>query len=84
MGLDWLPREKELKNHDLHGTQHWGSAAPRIIYEKRPLKDPDGKVADGLFVSWIILDNPKQYNSYNTEMLKDVIADVRGHIREKG
>jgi len=74
MGLNWLPREKELKNHDLHGTENWGNAAPRTIYEKRPLKDPGGKIVDDLFVSWIILDNPRQYNSYTTEMVKGTIA----------
>lgn len=74
MGLNWLPRENEVKNHDLHGTQHWGDVAPRVIYEKRPLKDPEGKVIEDLFVSWIILDNPRQYNSYTTEMVKGVLA----------
>ncbi len=74
LGLNWLPRESELKNHGLHGTQHWGDAAPRIVYEKRSLKDPEGKVVEDLFVSWIILDNPRQYNSYTTEMVKGVIA----------
>jgi len=29
---------------------------------------------DGLFVSWIRLNNPAQYNSYTTEMVKGVIA----------
>lgn len=74
MGLNWLPREKELKKHDLHSTQHWGSAAPRTVYEKRPLKDPEGEIVEDLFVSWIMLDNPRQYNSYTTEMVKGVIA----------
>ncbi len=75
MRLDWLTRDHELKKHDdLHGTQHWGSAAPRTIYEKRPLKDPEGKIIEGLYVAWIILDNPRQYNSYTTEMCKGVIA----------
>ena len=53
MGLNWLPREKELKSHDPHSSQHWGNTAPRTIYEKRLLKDPDGKIVDDLFVSWI-------------------------------
>jgi len=74
VGLNWLPRENELKNHALHGTQHLGNTAPRVIYEKRPLKDPEGKAVEDLFVSWIILDNPRQYNSYTTEMVKGVIA----------
>jgi len=74
MVLDWLPRDNEPKNHALHGDQHWGKEAPSVIYEKRPLKDPEGKVIEGLFVSWIILNNPRQYNSYTTEMAKGVIA----------
>lgn len=75
MRLDWLTRDLELKKHDdLHGTQHWSSAAPRTIYEKRPLTDPEGKIIDGLYVAWIILDNPRQYNSYTTGMCKGVIA----------
>lgn len=74
MSLDWLPRETELKEHDLHGTQHWGIASPRTTYEKRPLKDPEGKTIKDLYVAWIILDNPQQYNSYTTEMVKGVIA----------
>ena len=64
----------ELKSHDLHGPQHWGDSAPRTIYEKRPLKDLEGNIVDNLFVSWIILDNPRQYNSYTTDMVKGVIA----------
>ena len=29
---------------------------------------------EGLYVAWIRLNNPKQYNSYTTEMVKGVIA----------
>jgi len=74
MVLDWLPRDHELKNHSLHGAQHWSKEAPSVIYEKQHLKDPEGKVIEDLFVSWIILNNPRQYNSYTTEMAKGVIA----------
>ncbi|MFQ6126308.1 MAG: 6-oxocyclohex-1-ene-1-carbonyl-CoA hydratase [Candidatus Heimdallarchaeota archaeon] len=75
MRLDWLTRDLELKTHnDLHGTQHWGSTAPRTIYEKRPLTDPEGNIIEDLYVTWIILDNPRQYNSYTTEMCKGAIA----------
>ena len=45
-----------------------------MVYEKRPLTDPKGNVVDGLYVSWIRLNNPTQYNSYTTEMVKGVIA----------
>jgi 6-oxo-cyclohex-1-ene-carbonyl-CoA hydrolase len=74
-GLEWLPREDGTKDHALHTSVHWGAQAPCTVYEKRPLKDPNtGKDVDGLFVAWIRLNNPAQYNSYTTEMVKGVIA----------
>lgn len=48
-----------------------------VIYEKRPAKGPDGKVAAGLYNAWIILDNPGQYNSYTTDMVKGVTRAFR-------
>jgi 6-oxo-cyclohex-1-ene-carbonyl-CoA hydrolase len=76
MALDWMPRDNEQKDHLLHTDAHWGTDAdaPCVVYEKRPLTDPKGKVQDGLYVAWIRLNNPKQYNSYTTEMVKGVIA----------
>jgi 6-oxo-cyclohex-1-ene-carbonyl-CoA hydrolase len=74
MGLEWLPRDNELKNHALHGETHWSKQAPGVIYEKRPLTDSQSKPIEDLFVAWIILNNPQQYNSYTTEMVKGVIA----------
>jgi len=76
MSLDWMPRDDEKKDHDLHSDRHWGTDddAPCVVFEKKPLTDPDGKAVDGLFTAWIRLNNPKQYNSYTTEMVKGVIA----------
>ena len=74
MSLDWMPRDNEHKDHSLHRNPHWGTEAPSVMYEKRPLKDPDGKEVEGLYVSWVIMNNPKQYNSYTTDMVKGVIA----------
>jgi len=74
MSLDWLPRDSEIKNHALFGTEHWGTEAPCTVYEKRPVLDPAGKPVTGLFTAWITLNNPGQYNSYTTEMVKGVIA----------
>lgn len=34
-------------------------------------------MAEGLFNAWITLNNPKQYNAYTTQMIKDVILAVR-------
>lgn len=74
MSLDWLPRDDELKNHDLWGNEFFGTEPPCTMYELRPLLDSDGKEVQGLYSAWITLNNPKQYNSYTTEMVKGVIA----------
>ncbi len=76
MSLDWMPRENEPKNHFLWESEHFGGEgdAPCTIYEKRPVIDPDGKEVEGLYTAWIILNNPSQFNSYTTEMVKGVIA----------
>jgi len=74
MGLEWMPREHGIKDHSRFGSEHWGTEAPCVVYEKRPLKDPKGNIVPDLFVSWIRLNNPAQYNSYTTEMVKGVIA----------
>jgi len=73
--LEWMPREDGMKNHLLHTEGHWGKEAPCTVYEKKPLKDPkSGKEVEGLYIAWIRLNNPAQYNSYTTEMVKGVIA----------
>jgi 6-oxo-cyclohex-1-ene-carbonyl-CoA hydrolase len=72
--LSWLPRESGIKNHHLWGEEHFSSEAPGVVFEKRPILDPSGTPVDGLFSAWIILNNPRQYNSYTTEMVKGVIA----------
>ena len=75
-GIDWLPRDNEMKNHDLWGNEHFGSEAdaPCTVYKLRPVKDPKGNDVEGLNTAWIILNNPRQYNSYTTDMVKGVIA----------
>jgi len=83
MALDWMPRESEEKNHDRYGSEHWGTQAPCTIYEKRPLKDPKGNVIKGLYVAWITLNNPAQYNSYTTEMVKGVIAGMENSSTDR-
>ena len=74
MSLDWLPRDNEIKNHALFGPEHWGAEPPCTVYEKRPVRDESGAPVDGLYTAWITLNNPKQFNSYTTEMVKGVIA----------
>jgi 6-oxo-cyclohex-1-ene-carbonyl-CoA hydrolase len=77
MSLDWLPRDNEMKDHALIGGEHWGTEAPCTVYEKRPLIDPDGNPVPGLHTAWITLNNPRQYNSYTTEMVKGIIAGFK-------
>ncbi|HMM55351.1 MAG TPA: 6-oxocyclohex-1-ene-1-carbonyl-CoA hydratase [Candidatus Desulfobacillus sp.] len=74
MALEWLRRDNELKDHQLFDNSHFGKDAPTIIYEERPITDEKGARVDGLYSAWIWLNNPGQYNSYTTEMVKGVIA----------
>ncbi len=63
----------ELKSHDLVDD----AARPGIRYDKRPAKRPDGTTVPGLYDAWITLDNPGQFNSYTTDMVKGVILAFR-------
>ena len=72
--LDWLPRDNEIKDHELFGKEYFGTEPPSVIYELKPVKDPEGKAVEGLNTAWITLNNPKQLNSYTTNMVKGVIA----------
>ncbi|WP_298422020.1 6-oxocyclohex-1-ene-1-carbonyl-CoA hydratase [Rhodoblastus sp.] len=64
---------RQLVDHDITPFE----AAPGLIYEKRPARTPDGAVAEGLYNAWIWLDNPAQFNSYTTDMVKGVIRAFR-------
>ena len=77
MALDWMPRDNTLKDHELIGREHFGTDAPSVIYEERPVVDEAGKPVDGLATAWIWLNNPAQYNSYTTAMVKDTILSFR-------
>ena len=74
MNLDWLPKDDKLKNHNLWGDEYFNNEPPGVIYKLKPIVDSDGNNVKGLNSAWIILNNPKQYNSYTTEMVKGVIA----------
>ena len=63
---------KELKNHNLTDTDF-----SEIIFEKRPCKGVDGLPIAGLFNAWIFLNNPRQFNSYTTKAVKEVILAFR-------
>jgi 6-oxo-cyclohex-1-ene-carbonyl-CoA hydrolase len=61
------------KDHDLTRDGN----VPGIRYETRPVKDSRGVPVEGLHTVWITLDNPKQHNSYTTDMVKGVILGMR-------
>ena len=75
--LKWFPRDNELKDHNIFGEEWFGTEPPCTMYEKKPLVNPDTKEEiQGLNTAWITLNNPTQYNSYTTEMIKGVIAGM--------
>ncbi len=66
------PESRFHRNHDLAEL-----VVPGVRYERRPARTPEGELAPGLFNAWIWLDNPTQYNSYTTEMVKGLILAFR-------
>lgn len=77
MALDWLIRDDVIKDHQIFGDEHFGTEPPCTRYEKIPLIDPGtGETVEGLYTVWITLNNPTQFNSYTTEMIKGVTAGM--------
>jgi 6-oxo-cyclohex-1-ene-carbonyl-CoA hydrolase len=61
-----------LVSHNLVSTDY-----KEILFEKRPVLDKNNQPVKGLFNAWIFLNNPKQYNSYTTNAVKEVILAMR-------
>ena len=57
-----------MKNHNLIDADY-----KEIIFEKRPCLDKEGMPVEDLYSAWIIINNPRQYNSYTTEAIKELI-----------
>ncbi len=62
----------ELHNHDIVEIDF-----KEIKYELKPCLDTNGNKVDKLYNAWIYLNNPKQYNSYTTAAVKEVIMAFR-------
>jgi 6-oxo-cyclohex-1-ene-carbonyl-CoA hydrolase len=85
MALEWMPREGELKIiFCLKKT--WCRAAigepmttpPAWSTPKNRSSNPfTGEEVPDLYVAEVRLNNPRQYNSYTTTMVKGVIAGFR-------
>jgi 6-oxo-cyclohex-1-ene-carbonyl-CoA hydrolase len=69
--------ELEAKDHNLVAGHVRQAASKAVRYEKRPAKGEDGKPVAGLYNAWITIDNPAQFNSYTTDMVKAVILAFR-------
>jgi len=67
----------DFVSHDLVSDSTREAITDQVIFERRPAKLPNGEVAEGLYNAWIILNNPSQYNSYTTDMVKSVILAFR-------
>ncbi len=70
----------EFKNHDLTPDVSF----PNLDIVRRPVRAPDGTPVEGLHTTHIILNNPKQLNSYTTEMVKGVILGMRAASNDRG
>ncbi len=67
----------ELIDHNLIDQEIESLCDGMVQYEKRPAKCRDGSVIEGLYNVWIIFNNPKQFNSYTTDMVKATILAFR-------
>jgi len=65
------------KDHALIPAALWQDVCKGVRYEKRLVLGADGKPVGGLYNAWITLDNPSQFNSYTTDMVKGVIFAFR-------
>ncbi len=62
-----------MKDHTLFENYEY----KEILVEKKPLLDNSGNPVEGLYNNWIMLNNPKQFNSYTTNAVKEVIIAFR-------
>ncbi|BCG48229.1 6-oxocyclohex-1-ene-1-carbonyl-CoA hydratase [Citrifermentans bremense] len=66
-----------LIDHNLIDREVESLCDGMVKYEKRPAKRKDGSRVQGLYNAWIIFNNPKQFNSYTTDMVKATILAFR-------
>jgi 6-oxo-cyclohex-1-ene-carbonyl-CoA hydrolase len=82
MNTNWQEISKRdapatLVDHNLVGGDIESMADGMVLYDKRPARRLDGSEAGGLYNAWVILNNPGQYNSYTTDMVKALILAFR-------
>jgi len=58
--------------------------SPReILVSRHPVVDTSGLPVDGLHSVWITLNNPREMNSYTSDMVKEVILAVRAASNDR-
>ncbi len=62
-----------MKDHNLTSNFE----PKQILVTNRPVLDHNGSPAAGLHNVWVTLNNPKELNSYTTEMAKEIILALR-------
>ncbi len=62
-----------MKNHNLTA----GFTPREILVSRHPVLDTAGLPVDGLHSIWITLNNPKEMNSYTSDMVKEIILAIR-------
>ena len=68
-----------MKNHDLVED----FSPKHILVTQHPVLDHGGLPIDGLHSVRITLNNPKEYNSYTSDMVKEVILAVRAASNDR-
>jgi 6-oxo-cyclohex-1-ene-carbonyl-CoA hydrolase len=68
-----------MNNHDLIEDFD----PKEILFERRPVRDRDGRGVAGLHALWIVLNNPRELNSYTTSMVKEVILALRAASNDR-
>lgn len=66
-----------LIDHNLTDGEAEVLCSGMVRYEKRQVVCRDGTAAHGLFNAWIVLNNPKQHNSFTTDMVKALVLAFR-------
>ncbi len=69
-----------MKDHNLVS----GFEPKEIVVSRRPVLDHDGNTVEGIHAAQIMLNNPRELNSYTNEMVKEIILAIREASNDRG
>ncbi|MFC1656182.1 enoyl-CoA hydratase-related protein [Patescibacteria group bacterium] len=73
----WVKRTGELVDHRLFSDEWLNGEAPGVNYELKPVVNPKtGEEMPDCYYAVVTLNNPRQFNSYTTAMVKGVISAI--------